>query len=321
MNEFNLDEDFPPLTGTVNSTNNITNQNKISSQKTSVASLMAAIKSLLDLTNDYLQNLDKEHTGIESEFLALLADGASHAMLGERVYMSLHYTSELNKNPPKATWILKASPPLGQSKEDRRVMIHLGSNHEVRKTGSFELRQKVQSVLLDKIFGSEEAGTDLTTLLNRTDIPYFTSGDFNLRHPSWDLKIDHPLKQLFPTHNRDGTIDLAFSSDQRARCEIRSDLHTTSDHETLVSTLSRESKIQTPGKLGNDAPEDNLFLQFLGRSPNYDSINTRFKLEEEAKDILEIIHTALSGSCTRSKASKVGTSWCNEEYKQAFKVY
>ncbi|POS84577.1 hypothetical protein EPUL_002799 [Erysiphe pulchra] len=67
-----------------------------------------------------------------------------------------------------------------------------------------------------------------------------------------------------PTHNRGGTLDLSFFSDQRARCEIRSDLHTRSDHETLVSTLSRDSMTQTLGKLRYDAIDDNLFFQPLG---------------------------------------------------------
>ncbi|POS82212.1 hypothetical protein EPUL_004623 [Erysiphe pulchra] len=94
--------------------------NKISSQKTSVAPLMAAIKGLLDLTNDYLQNLKKDHP--------VLHDLKSHGKKQR----------------------LKASLPRRQSKEDRRVMIRLGSNHEARKSGSFELRQKVQSILPDK---------------------------------------------------------------------------------------------------------------------------------------------------------------------------
>ncbi|POS84575.1 hypothetical protein EPUL_002800, partial [Erysiphe pulchra] len=157
-NEFDFNEVFPLLTGTANSTNYIVNQNKISSQKTSVAPLMAAIKGLLDLTNDYLQNLDKEHPSVAADFLALLADGASCAMRGERVYVSLQNTSKLNTNSPKATWaqkVARASPSREQSKEDRRVMICVGSIHEARKTESFELRQKVQNTLPDKSLVSD----------------------------------------------------------------------------------------------------------------------------------------------------------------------
>ncbi|KHJ31175.1 putative effector protein [Erysiphe necator] len=167
-NKFNFDEGCPPLTETADSTYNIVDQNKSSPQETSAAPLMAAIKGLLDMTNDYLQNLDKENPGIGADFLALLADGASRAMRGERVYAILHNTSKLNTNSPKATRAqkvasdvhefkslgkkqrLKASHPGGQSKEDRRVIIRLSSNHEARKTESFELWQKVQSFLYDK---------------------------------------------------------------------------------------------------------------------------------------------------------------------------
>ncbi|KHJ31716.1 putative effector protein [Erysiphe necator] len=157
-NEYDFDEEFPPLTETANSTYNIVDQNNSSPQKTSAAPLMAAIKGLLDLTNDYLQNLDKEHPGVGADFLALLADGASRAMRGERVYASLQNTSKVNTYPPKATWAQKVASDvhdLKQSKEDRRVIIRLSPNHEARKTGSFELRQKVQSVLSDKSLVSD----------------------------------------------------------------------------------------------------------------------------------------------------------------------
>lgn len=124
-----------------------------------------------------------------------------------------------------------------------------------------------------------------------------------------------------PRHNRGGTLDLAFSYDQRARFEIRFDMHTTSDHETLISTLYRESKTQTPGKLRHDALDDKLFLQLLRRNQDFDTTNNQFELEEEAKDTLKINHTALSESNPRTKASKVGAPWWNEECKLVPKVH
>lgn len=87
--------------------------------------------------------------------------------------------------------------------------------------------------------GSNNAGESLSTLLRCIDIPYFVCGDFNLRHPSWDsstssisssssdlidwyenkgLKLLNPMG--IPTHNRGGTIDLAFCLDESARCEF-----------------------------------------------------------------------------------------------------
>ncbi|POS88315.1 hypothetical protein EPUL_000617, partial [Erysiphe pulchra] len=75
-------------------------------------------------------------------------------------------------------------------------------------------------------------------------------------HPSWDSSSAHasPLatdllqwvsqKNLSllnptetPTHRCGGTLDLAFCSQVGATCTIRSDLHTTSDHETLISII------------------------------------------------------------------------------------
>ena len=104
--------------------------------------------------------------------------------------------------------------------------------------------------------GSEEAGEGLSKLLSCTENPFFVGGDLNLRHPLWDSKVEYSrttcdsliewygskcLKLLnptkTPTHNRGGTLDLAFCTDERANYEIRTDPHTTSDHETLVSSL------------------------------------------------------------------------------------
>ena len=63
--------------------------------------LMCAIKGLLDLTNQYLQDLEKNHPGVGLDFLALLADGASRAMQGKRVCTSQtiqRATQEKNKS-------------------------------------------------------------------------------------------------------------------------------------------------------------------------------------------------------------------------------
>ncbi|KAI0999256.1 hypothetical protein K3495_g8941 [Podosphaera aphanis] len=46
------------------------------------ASLMDAIKGLLDLTNDYLRELENKHPGDGADLIALLADGAPRAMRG-----------------------------------------------------------------------------------------------------------------------------------------------------------------------------------------------------------------------------------------------
>ncbi|KHJ35140.1 hypothetical protein EV44_g3862 [Erysiphe necator] len=115
----------------------VSHNSSVDSQQ-GVASLMEAIKGLLDLTNDYLKNLEIQHPGIGADFLALLADGASRAMRGERVYCSVPKPVPTYNQSSKDTWAEKAkfqssgskilnvqrltinaSPPQGQSKEDR----------------------------------------------------------------------------------------------------------------------------------------------------------------------------------------------------------
>ncbi|POS82451.1 hypothetical protein EPUL_006119, partial [Erysiphe pulchra] len=153
-------EDFPALPRSTQITADAKtpspSYNSSSKSQGSAASLMGAIKGLLDLTNDYLKNLEIQHPGIGSDFLALIADGASRAMRGERVYRDLSKIEPTRKHPTEETWAtkakdqptgtkifnlkrptLKASPPQGQSKEDRRVMIRLKPDHEARKSGSF----------------------------------------------------------------------------------------------------------------------------------------------------------------------------------------
>ncbi|KAI0999196.1 hypothetical protein K3495_g8998 [Podosphaera aphanis] len=140
----------------------------------SSASLMKAIKGLPHLTNDYLLDLAKEHPVVGSDILALLADGASRAMRGQRVYVC---SKELPKALPKAgnpSWAgnaacqdpnwkefsikrqaLKASPPQRQSKENRRIMIRLSPDHEARKSGTYELRQAIQKLVPERYLVSD----------------------------------------------------------------------------------------------------------------------------------------------------------------------
>ncbi|POS85893.1 hypothetical protein EPUL_003871 [Erysiphe pulchra] len=99
----------------------------------------------------------------------MLADEASRAMRGERVYsftsVSTYNCHQARQDTcaKKAEYqetgikvfnikrqILKASAPQGQSKEDRQVMIRLGLGHEVRKAGAFELHQKIKEFVSDK---------------------------------------------------------------------------------------------------------------------------------------------------------------------------
>ncbi|KAI1005826.1 hypothetical protein K3495_g2393 [Podosphaera aphanis] len=44
---------------------------------------------------------------------------------------------------------MRANPPQGQSKEDRRITIRLGPENEASTAGAFELRQTIQKLIPD----------------------------------------------------------------------------------------------------------------------------------------------------------------------------
>lgn len=69
---------------------------------------MGVIKGLLNLTNDYLESLEIQHPGIRSDIFTLIADGASHAMRGERVYCDLSKIEPTGKHYAHEKWAGKA---------------------------------------------------------------------------------------------------------------------------------------------------------------------------------------------------------------------
>ncbi|KHJ32988.1 hypothetical protein EV44_g4280 [Erysiphe necator] len=162
-------EEFPPLpkesTTEVNSSIDSPSLQVNDDKKNGTAPLMAAIKGLLDLTNEYLQKLEEQQPGIGADFLA---------MRGERVYSNISGSTDNHHHARQDTWakkagsqdagikvfnlkrqILKSSAPQWQSKEDRWVMIRLGPENEARKAGVFELRQKIQELVSDKSLVSD----------------------------------------------------------------------------------------------------------------------------------------------------------------------
>ena len=188
--------------------------------------------------------------------------------------------------------------------------------------------------------GQTMLGGGLTSLLSCTDIPFFVGGDFNLRHPLWDssflyaqrscsdlidwyesrgFKLLNPTET--PTHNRGGTLDLAFCSDNSAKCEVCLDLHSTSDHETLVTTLHWTTQNKGVNKLQYRSLDNKLFVQLLGTSYPSVPILSQDDLETEANNIVVTLRTALSGACPRKRARKYGTPWWNDECRFAAHSY
>ncbi|KAI1004901.1 hypothetical protein K3495_g3318 [Podosphaera aphanis] len=170
--------------------------------------------------------------------------------------------------------------------------------------------------------------------------PFFVGGDFNLRYPPWDsiatdsrascetlidwygskgLMLLNPTQT--PTHKRGGTLDLAFCADKNASCNLRADLHTTSDHKILVSSLCFNWKSPRGSKLRYKAIENDLFLKLLGNTHALPIIASRKELEAEANNVKDSLHVALTGACPRNKLKSHGTSWWNNGCRRAAHAY
>lgn len=96
-----------------------------------------------------------------------------------------------------------------------------------------------------------------------------------------------------PTCNCGGTIDLAFCLEYSAKCEIRPDLHTTSDHETLVTIMRWDFRVNKEAELRYKELDTENFLGLLGNDQQPSAISSRKDLETEAKTIIETVHAAL----------------------------
>lgn len=176
--------------------------------------------------------------------------------------------------------------------------------------------------------GSEDAGSGLESLLSISTAthphlrPCLVVGDFNVRHADWDNTTDatpssgarllawsqqNGLSLLNPdntsTHNRGGTLDLSFSSVPLASCVIANDLHTGSDHESLLTALPLELPPATErGRFRYASCDEPRFLALLQPhgSPLYGDP------EHEAKDIMQVLKLALAASCPRATGSTHG---------------
>ncbi|KAI0994992.1 hypothetical protein K3495_g13189 [Podosphaera aphanis] len=188
--------------------------------------------------------------------------------------------------------------------------------------------------------GSDDAGRGLSYLFGCSGSPFYVGGDFNLRHPLWDSSVSYAqrtctdlinwyenkgLKLLnpteTPTHNRGGTLDLVFCSDNSAKCEVRPDLNTSSDHETLLTSLRWSALPHGATKLRYSALDNDLFLRLLNSHHDSVPISAQEDLETEACNIVEIIRTALLGACPRKGRRKYGTPWWSDECRYAAHSY
>ncbi|POS83652.1 hypothetical protein EPUL_003478 [Erysiphe pulchra] len=151
-----LDEDFPPLTIMATSMKLIRMQ------------LHSWMLFFLNSQTLSQKKLEEDHPGVGADFLALVANGASRAMRGERIYTSLQKTTLINSKVSHPSWAekaevlensqtislkkqtIRATSPRAQGKEDRRVIIGIGPDHEALKISYFEPRQNVSLHITDK---------------------------------------------------------------------------------------------------------------------------------------------------------------------------
>ena len=187
--------------------------------------------------------------------------------------------------------------------------------------------------------GCEGAGEGLQAMLQHgQQPPVLAAGDFNIRHPLWDSSVtrsprdgedllnwadSHGLHVAnppdTPTHQRGGTLDLAFFAHPEANCTIAPELHTTSDHETLRTTIPlQDRRTPRPGRLDYKNCDTERLLRILKPAA---AVPPSQNLEKEAADIVSTLGNAVRGSCKRKKEAGVSAPWWNEACRLALQTY
>ncbi|POS84656.1 hypothetical protein EPUL_004056, partial [Erysiphe pulchra] len=157
---------------------------------------------------------------------------------------------------------------------------------------------------------------------------YLVAGDFNTRHPLWDFRasasrkseelvewaetnglvLASPIDES--THSRGSTLDLVFTNNPYIQCNIEEHLHTTSDHETLLSIVPcaglKSPPAQTQFVLTSEViprfaagvKETIPPIELLSQDP-----------DELANTIIKSIQINMERFLTRKKQSGQGTKW------------
>ncbi|POS81774.1 hypothetical protein EPUL_005764, partial [Erysiphe pulchra] len=186
------------------------------------------------------------------------------------------------------------TPPKGQSREDRRVMIRLGPEHEARKTGAFELRQKVQELVSDKLLVSDAwAVPSGVAILAPTPAKAAAILQNKTAIENRFGKLA-ALKEIVPIRYMNWT---RRSQDDQAFGHIR---------------------ISVPEAKSNKFPPRlRLFGEAVTQAFPVSGIRYRDELETEARELVTVIKTALTGACPQKRLQNRGTPWWNDECRQA----
>src|SRR6266480_3389130 len=207
--------------------------------------------------------------------------------------------------------------------------------------------------------GSEGAGTALNLLLSQSwhsEQLVLIAGDFNLKHDLWQSSIPQPSSQAAafthwatnrnlelisppnePTHNRGNTLDLTWASAALARTgittHIADNLHTTSDHATLLTLSCLGSGPRNPDPLNTrfrlDTTNQKLFSDTLAielsRPANtvellsqcHDETRLPSLLDRLAEEITTAISKALTVSTKKTTGQGTGNAWWNDACQEA----
>ena len=119
-------------------------------------------------------------------------------------------------------------------------------------------------------------------------------------------------------HSRGGVLDLVFSNLDRTQTIISRDLHSTSDHETLWTTIpTSKLPAPSPGRLRFKAMDNEKFISLLQHFKRPASEDP----EEEAHCLVKALSSALQGSTPRTKERAASAPWWTNECQSAARTY
>lgn len=161
---------------------------------------------------------------------------------------------------------------------------------------------------------------------------YIVAGDFNTRHPLWDSRATASRKSIEladwaqtndlvltspidkSTHSRGNTLDLAFTNNPHVQCNIEEHLHTTSDHETLVSIVPcTRLKLHSPRVQFSLKPES---IPHFAAGVK-ETLPTAEYLPQDVDRLTNLITQIIQVNMQRFLPRKIqsgnGTKWWNKE--------
>lgn len=188
----------------------------------------------------------------------------------------------------------------------------------------------------------ELEGGEVITALKQWRVPLNTiiAGDFNTRHPYWDsrARVSKRAEELVNwahqnnlilvspanecTHRRGSVLDLVFTNILGTQCSIEEHLHTTSDHETLITTIPlKDLPVKNTQDRFKLTPEAIPRLA-LGVKETLKPVS---QLPQDpdllANTIIECIQSNVARFLPRKRYISQGTKWWNQDCREKAASY